>query len=49
MSPTSPTSTVETVRGSVEAGELGPTLMHEHVFVLATEHEHPRRHFTGHG
>jgi len=31
-------ATVETVRGPVEAGDLGPTLMHEHVFVLATEH-----------
>lgn len=29
---------VETVRGPVEAGDLGPTLMHEHVFVLSTEH-----------
>ena len=26
--------TVETVRGPVETGDLGPTLMHEHVFVL---------------
>ncbi len=31
-------ATVETVRGPVELGELGPTLMHEHVFVLSTEH-----------
>jgi phosphotriesterase-related protein len=31
-------ATVETVRGPVEVGELGPTLMHEHVFVLSTEH-----------
>ncbi|MFC4586132.1 phosphotriesterase family protein [Sphaerisporangium corydalis] len=30
--------TVETVRGSVDVGALGQTLMHEHVFVLATEH-----------
>lgn len=29
---------VETVRGPVEPGDLGPTLMHEHVFVLSTEH-----------
>jgi phosphotriesterase-related protein len=29
---------VETVRGPVEVGDLGPTLMHEHVFVLSTEH-----------
>ncbi len=31
-------ATVETVLGPVETGDLGPTLMHEHVFVLATEH-----------
>jgi phosphotriesterase-related protein len=31
-------ATVETVRGPVQADELGPTLMHEHVFVLSTEH-----------
>ncbi len=31
---------VETVRGRVDAGDLGPTLMHEHVFVLSTEHVH---------
>ncbi|WP_037577690.1 phosphotriesterase family protein [Phaeacidiphilus oryzae] len=31
-------STVETVRGPVDTAELGPTLMHEHVFVLSTEH-----------
>ncbi|CAA9363613.1 MAG: Aryldialkylphosphatase (phosphotriesterase) (paraoxonase), putative (php) [uncultured Frankineae bacterium] len=31
-------STVETVRGPVDTGDLGPTLMHEHVFVLSTEH-----------
>jgi phosphotriesterase-related protein len=30
-------STVETVRGAVELTELGPTLMHEHVFVLDPE------------
>jgi phosphotriesterase-related protein len=30
-------STVETVRGPVALAELGPTLMHEHVFVLDPE------------
>jgi phosphotriesterase-related protein len=30
-------STVETVRGPVEAAELGPTLAHEHVFVMQPE------------
>jgi phosphotriesterase-related protein len=30
--------TVETVKGPVEVEDLGPTLMHEHVFVLSTEH-----------
>ena len=30
-------STVETVRGSVHVAELGPTLMHERVFVLQPE------------
>lgn len=30
--------TVETVKGPVEVDRLGPTLMHEHVFVLSTEH-----------
>jgi len=30
--------TVETVRGPVDTADLGPTLMHEHVFVLSTEH-----------
>jgi phosphotriesterase-related protein len=30
--------TVNTVRGPVDVGDLGQTLMHEHVFVLATEH-----------
>jgi phosphotriesterase-related protein len=31
------TGAVETVRGPVELAELGPTLMHEHVFVLDPE------------
>jgi phosphotriesterase-related protein len=31
-------ATVETVRGPVELGNLGRTLMHEHLFVLSTEH-----------
>jgi phosphotriesterase-related protein len=30
--------TVETIHGPLELAELGPTLMHEHVFVLSTEH-----------
>jgi phosphotriesterase-related protein len=30
-------STVETIRGPVELSQLGPTLMHEHVFVLDPE------------
>jgi phosphotriesterase-related protein len=30
-------STVETVRGPVERADLGPTYMHEHIFVLSTE------------
>lgn len=30
--------TVETVRGPVDVADLGRTLMHEHVFVLSTEH-----------
>ena len=30
--------TVETVRGPVDTAELGATLMHEHVFVVSTEH-----------
>jgi phosphotriesterase-related protein len=30
--------TVETVRGPIDTAELGTTLMHEHVFVLSTEH-----------
>ena len=29
---------VESVRGPVNLGSLGQTLMHEHVFVLSTEH-----------
>jgi phosphotriesterase-related protein len=29
---------VETVRGVVDVNELGPTLMHEHVFFVSTEH-----------
>ena len=29
---------VNTVRGPIDAEELGQTLMHEHVFVLSTEH-----------
>lgn len=31
---------VETVRGPVDVAGLGPTLMHEHVFVLGSEHVH---------
>ena len=31
-------TTVETVRGPVDVADLGSTLMHEHVFVLSTEH-----------
>src|SRR5579864_864237 len=30
-------STVQTVRGPIDPGQLGPTLMHEHIFVLSTE------------
>jgi phosphotriesterase-related protein len=30
--------TVETARGPIDTGSLGTTLMHEHVFVLSTEH-----------
>ncbi len=30
-------TTVETVRGPVQLTELGPTLMHEHMFVLEPE------------
>lgn len=29
---------VETIRGPVDVGDLGPTLMHEHIFFVATEH-----------
>src|SRR5690348_15988878 len=33
--------TVETVRGPVALDELGPTIMHEHVFILDPQaHEH---------
>ena len=28
---------VNTVRGPIDAAQLGVTLMHEHVFVLSTE------------
>lgn len=31
-------ASVQTVRGAVDSGSLGSTLMHEHVFVLSTEH-----------
>jgi phosphotriesterase-related protein len=31
-------ATVESVRGPVELSDLGRTLMHEHVFVMSTEH-----------
>lgn len=31
-------TTVQTVRGPVDVADLGRTLMHEHVFVLSTEH-----------
>jgi phosphotriesterase-related protein len=31
-------ATVETVNGPVAVEDLGPTLMHEHVFVMSTEH-----------
>lgn len=31
-------ATVESVRGPVELSDLGQTLMHEHVFVMSTEH-----------
>ncbi|MEV2265453.1 phosphotriesterase family protein [Nonomuraea africana] len=30
--------TVPTVRGQVDVGDLGQTLMHEHIFALSTEH-----------
>jgi phosphotriesterase-related protein len=32
--------TVETVRGAVDVTELGPTLMHEHVFIVDAEYLH---------
>ena len=31
-------ATVPTVSGEIDAADLGVTLMHEHVFVLTTEH-----------
>ena len=31
-------ASVESVRGPIELGSLGQTLMHEHVFVMSTEH-----------
>ncbi|MCZ2813915.1 phosphotriesterase-related protein [Modestobacter sp. VKM Ac-2979] len=31
--------TVHTVRGPIDTADLGRTLMHEHVFVLSTEHQ----------
>jgi hypothetical protein len=31
-------ATVETVRGPVQVDNLGPTLTHEHIFALSTEH-----------
>jgi len=31
--------TVQTVRGPIDTADLGRTLMHEHVFVLSTEHQ----------
>ena len=36
--PSSAPPTVETVSGPIDPGTLGPTLMHEHVFVMSTEH-----------
>jgi phosphotriesterase-related protein len=39
--------TVETVRGSVPLEELGPALMHEHVFVLSAETLENFNHFWG--
>jgi len=42
-------STVETVRGPVELEELGPTLMHEHIFVLAPEALQNYNHAWGEG
>src|SRR5579862_6925339 len=45
MSPVeTPVSLVETVRGPVDVGSLGVTLMHEHVFVL---NEEVRRNYPG--
>jgi phosphotriesterase-related protein len=38
---------VETVRGPVDAAELGPTLMHEHIFVLDPEALQNYRHGWG--
>jgi phosphotriesterase-related protein len=40
-------STVETVRGPVDVDRLGPTLMHEHVFVLGAEAMQNFGHFWG--
>ena len=34
---TSPMTQIQTVRGPIDSSQLGPTLMHEHVFVLDTE------------
>jgi phosphotriesterase-related protein len=31
--------TVHTARGPIDTADLGRTLMHEHVFVLSTEHQ----------
>ena len=30
--------TVKNVRGPIDTADMGPTLMHEHVFVLFDEH-----------
>ncbi|MCB1004335.1 MAG: hypothetical protein KDB35_09145, partial [Acidimicrobiales bacterium] len=30
-------ATIETVKGPLDTSDLGPTLMHEHVFVLSPE------------
>src|SRR5437868_11568851 len=35
--PQAETALVETARGPVEAPALGPTLMHEHIFVLTAD------------
>ena len=40
-------SAVETVRGPVDVDRLGPTLMHEHVFVLGPEAMQNFGHFWG--